>query len=330
MNRIWFAGLVLAGTMLASPTWLWGQSPAKQPTPAKAAAASPTPAKPASVEKPAEGAAANKAATESAAAEPQPYTLRYKFRPGEEIRWKTEHRSHIRSTVQGVSATAESFSESVKVWKVSAVDAEGNMTFEHSFASIKMRQKHSGKAELSFDSLTDDKPLPIFEETAKTVGIPLAEVTMDPRGKVVRRESKHKSSRDQGQMTMTLPENPVKVGEEWTEPLDYQVTAPDGTRRPIRARQVYRLKAVEHGIALIELETQILTPVNEPSVQAQLVQQETKGDVRFDIERGRIVGQQFDLDKPIVNFKGEGSSMHCRTRYREELLPEVESTARKE
>ncbi len=317
---------------------------APTPTPALAEPAAAKPEDPAPADEPSPTAPSDKATptTAEAAQSDKPaadqttedgkrtYALRYKFQKGETIRWRTEHRSNIRSTVKGVTAGAESHTESVKVWKVSAVDATGNITFEHSVASIRMRQKHSGQSEVTYDSLTDKTPPTLFEDVHKSIGVPLTVVTMSAQGKVLRRERKVMVGREDGQLTMTLPEQPVAVGDEWRDPLQYQVKAPDGTPRPIKAQQLYRLTSVEHGIAVIELETQILTPISEPTVQAQLVQQETRGEVRFDIEAGRIVRQQYDLDKPVVGFSGQDSSMHCRSRFSEELLTEAPATARKE
>lgn len=271
---------------------------------------------------------------ETAAPAAQTYTLQYKFQAGETIRWRTEHRSHIRTTVKGVTATAESYTESVKVWKIVEIDAEGNVTFENSVDSLKMRQKHSGSSEIEYDSLTDKDPPPVFAQAAESIGVPLAMIKMDPRGKILRRDNKRTASPDAGsdlaQISMTLPEKPVSIGDEWHDSLEYKVRGPDGGIHPIKARQLYILEDVRHGVAIVKLETQILTPVGEPSIEAQLAQKETRGEVRFDIAAGRIVGQEYDLDKPVVNFSGPQSSLHCRTRFTEELLGDVEPTAQKE
>ena len=50
------------------------------------------------------------AVSSAVAGEPEKYTLRYKFHPGETIRWEVEHRSNVRTTVSGTTQTAETLS----------------------------------------------------------------------------------------------------------------------------------------------------------------------------------------------------------------------------
>jgi len=61
-----------------------------------------------------------------------------------------------------------------------------------------------------------------------------------------------------------------------------------------------------------------------------VVQREGAGIVRFDIDAGRIIGQQMDVDKHVVGFRGEASSLHYVTRFREELLPDAVRAAEKQ
>src|SRR5262249_42858672 len=74
--------------------------------------------------------------------------------------------------------------------------------------------------------------------------------------------------------------------------------------------------------ATIQIETQIVTPLNDPAIEAQLVQRMTSGSVRFDIEKGRLISQQMDLDRHVIGFSGAASSMHCVTRFTEQFLPD--------
>ena len=42
--------------------------------------------------------------------------------------------------------------------------------------------------------------------------------------------------------------------------------------------------------------------------------------MRFDIDAGRVLGQEMDVDKGVVGFRGEASSIHYLTRFTEEFL----------
>ena len=86
------------------------------------------------------------------------YTLRYKFHPGETIRWEVEHRSMVRATVSRTTQTTETLSNSVNVWRVGKVQPDGTATFEHRVEWVDMRHKLTGRGEVHYDSRTDKKP----------------------------------------------------------------------------------------------------------------------------------------------------------------------------
>jgi hypothetical protein len=64
-----------------------------------------------------------------------------------------------------------------------------------------------------------------------------------------------------------------------------------------------------------------LTPVNNPKIQAQLVQRMTQGVIRFDIDAGRVLSQKLELDERVLGFQGPESSLHYLGRFTEEYLP---------
>jgi hypothetical protein len=53
------------------------------------------------------------------------------------------------------------------------------------------------------------------------------------------------------------------------------------------------------------------------------MQRDSSGTVSFDIQTGRVAGQQMDTDKRVVGFRGQASSLHYRTRFTEELLAQT-------
>lgn len=259
------------------------------------------------------------------------YTLRYHFQSGETVRWNVSHRNRIRTTVAGISQTAESTSDSVKVWRVSEVKPDGSVTFVYSVEQVQMRQLLSGRDELRFDSESDeDQPLG-FEQVAAAVGRPLSTVTLSDRGEVLKRERdpdlQTTPVENEGDITVPLPEEPVAVGEKWSRPHEVQVRTEAGGAKTIRTRQTFTLDSVRHGVAAIRVRTTVLTPVRDPAIEAQLTQCAASGEVRFDIDAGRVLSQQMDTDKRVVGFRGEASSLHYQTRFAEELLPAELRTA---
>ena len=256
--------------------------------------------------------------------------LRYKFTPGETLETEVVHRTKVKTTVQGTTQTAESQSTSVKVWKITDVTDEGTVTFDHMVARVEMWQRTSGRQKVRYNSDTDTKVPPGYEHVAEAVGVPVSTVTMSARGKIITR----KEHRDQPmgvstQMTMPLPERRIAIGESWSSPLEIDVARKDGSIKKIQTRQKFTLGKVADGVATIKVDSQVLTPVHDPAIEAQLIQRLSQGTVRFDIDSGRVLSQQLDLDRHVIGFSGAASSMHYVTRFTEKLIRPSEKTARR-
>lgn len=258
------------------------------------------------------------------------FRLRYKFRPGETVRWEVEQQAQIRTTVSGTTQTAETTTTSTKAWKITNVDPQGAATFVHSVEAIDMRHKLTGRQEVRYNSRTDKEVPDGFQDAAKSVGVPLTEITMDATGKVLKREEKRPSATNpNSQITLPLPGEAVAVGHVWHHPYEVSANAKDGSVKKIKVQQRLTLVDVKNGVATIKIETQVLTPIHDPQIEAQLVQGDTNGTIRFDVDAGRLLGMQTDLDKHVVGFQGESSSMHYLMRLTEKLLPPSSATAAK-
>jgi hypothetical protein len=255
--------------------------------------------------------------------------LRYRFEPGETLRWKVTHRNRTRTTVSGTTQSAETTSVSVKVWEMKEIRPDGTATFVHSVEDVDMWQKMTDRAEVRYDSQEEGKAPRGFEHLAQSVGVPLATVTMDPQGRVLKRE-RHEAkaaAKSKGLVAIPLPDEPVAVGERWSKTEEIRVRPNMGSFRTIKARQTFELEEVETGVATIRVSTQILTPIDDPAVEWQVVQHEKRGTVRFDIGAGRILSQHLEVDRRVVGFRGETSSLHYATQFDEELLPKIAATA---
>jgi hypothetical protein len=259
------------------------------------------------------------------------HLLRYKFALGDLLRYRVAHATNLRTTVDGTTQQVKTDSDSVKVWKVTDVLPNGEIEFIHIVESVKMTNEAPGQPPRTFDSTSPNPPAPGFEAAARNVGVPLLLMRITPQGKVVSRDEKVPQAvkpTDDMPITLELPEQPVAEGERWSHVYDIMVKKASGVDVQIRTRRACRLKQVRSGVAIIEVEYQILTPV-DPYIRAQIVERLTKGVVRFDIERGRIVQQQHDVDRREVGFAGkqQASSMSFVARTQERLLPPTPETA---
>ncbi|MBN1394904.1 MAG: hypothetical protein JW959_07765 [Pirellulales bacterium] len=269
------------------------------------------------------------------------YTLRYRYKPGETVRWLVEHRSKVRATVSGSTQSTETLSISMKAWRVSKVNPDGTATFEHRVEWVDMRQKLTGRSEVRYDSRRDEKPPPGFETAAKSVGVPLSVVTMDPCGKIVERrdakprppaapETENQTPKHESCISIPLPEEPVPIGHTWTVPQNIDIPVPSGAVKRIKAVQRFTLEEVKTSVATIRVSTDVLTPIDDPAIESQLVQRESAGRVWFDIDAGRVLRQLMETDKHVVGFRGDASSIHYVNRFSERLAAGPARTAGKD
>lgn len=246
--------------------------------------------------------------------------LEYKFAAGDVVRSKITHLSTVDTKIKGVKQTAQSRSISTRKWQVEKVDDDGLVTFVHSVENINMWQKVTDRPEVSYNSETDELPPAIYAQASKSVGVPLSRITIDPQGRLVKREHLGGTPSSESQILAILPEDPIAVGAAWYSPDDLTVRAGNGSLKRIKTRQVFRLVNVSAGVATITTETQVLTPIDDPMLKVELIQKLTKGKLRFDIEQGRILSQQIDLDETVIGFQGEESVMNYLGRMTEELV----------
>ncbi|NLS97099.1 MAG: hypothetical protein GXX96_33600 [Planctomycetaceae bacterium] len=264
------------------------------------------------------------------AADGEKYLLRYQFKPGETVRWRVVHLAEVKTTVGGSTQTTESVSKSIKIWRVTEVTEDGAATFEYMVEQVDMWSKITGRQEMTYNSTTDEKVPVGFESVADSVGKRLSLITLNDRGEVIGRKDEHvgTTSPNEGQVTMTFPEEPVAVGETWSFPYEMVIPTNNGTVVKLNTQQKYSLERVKNGVATIEMATVILTPIHDPAIEAQVIQRQTEGTIRFDLDAGRVLSQQMDLDKRVLNFAGknEPSSLHYLTRFTEDLVTEPPQT----
>ena len=260
------------------------------------------------------------------------HLLRYKFAAGEVLRYEVDQRSSVRSTIEGTTQEAQTKTVSLKAWKVIDVMPSGEIELINLVERVRMENKLPDRATMVFDSTSGEDPPPGFEDATKAVGVPLSAIQLSPRGKVIKRDVKHHQPAADPYETITLllPEDPVAVGDSWTEPQEITVQLPEGGTKAIQVRKKHTLESVKTGVALIKTEFQALSPLT-PTIEAQIDHRFITGELRFDIKRGRVLSQQQDVDNRVLGFAGPSSSKHLLSRMQEKLLDaEKEEVASRE
>lgn len=254
--------------------------------------------------------------------------LQYKLKAGEQLVSKVVHFAETRTKMSGHEEASNSRTITEKVWDVSAVNAKGEMTFEYRITSVELAQSVGEGEELKYNSQTDAEAPDMFKQVAETVSKPLAKVTINPQGQIISREGNLKSPQlGMGELTLPLPVDPIAIGGQWSVPREVRVKSENGVHKTIKVRELYTLKKVSAGVATISIQTQPLTPVNDPGTESQLIQQLSQGEIKFDVDRGRMMSKQLNWSDEVVGFRGPETSLRYEAKFTEELLPQTKRTA---
>lgn len=250
--------------------------------------------------------------------------LRYRLSAGQELHSEVVHMATTDTRISHLDEHSESRTVSRKVWEVTNVDAAGNMTFVHRIAAVELSQRIGEGDEMSFDSRSAEPPAPMFNKLAETIGQPISIITIDPMGRVVEREDRHHSPNlGMGDITLAFPEEPVGVGSSWSVPREVRCRRDDGTTKLIKLREVYAVEKISAGVVTISMRAEPLTPIREPELQAQVVQQLSQGKLKFDNDAGRLISKELNWDDKVVSFAGPNSLMEYSARYSEQMLESV-------
>jgi hypothetical protein len=249
------------------------------------------------------------------------YDLRYKLSTGDILRYEVTHRASIRSTIDQTTQAAQTKTDSVKLWKITDVLPNGDIEVVNVVERVRMMNQLPDHDPTEYDSSRDTTPPPGFEDAARAVGVPLSVLRITPRGKVISRNVKvhQQSVEEDAPVVLRLPAGPVTIGETWDESFEVKVALESGGTKSIQTRRRHKLTGVANGIATIEVTYQVLSPI-DATAECQLVQRLMDGEVKFDIEAGRVVSQQMEIDKRVLGFAGPTSSMHYIMRMEEKLV----------
>lgn len=249
------------------------------------------------------------------------YKLQYKLQPGERIVTKVTHFADTRAKMSDHEEISASRTTSEKVWEVTSVNAEGEMTFVYRINSVNLAQRVGDEEEQKYNSETDTEVPDMFKTVAETVAKPLATVTINSQGQVVSRDNDTKApTLGMGDLTIPLPETEVKLGGNWSVPREVRVKSKNGIYKKIKVRELYTLNKVSAGVATIRIVTQPLTPVTDPSIEAQLIQQLSEGEIKFDISAGRLISKRLDWSDEVVGFEGPETYLRYDAKFVEELV----------
>ncbi len=252
----------------------------------------------------------------------QKFTLRYRFDKDEEVRWKVEQIATGRTKVAGKDESYSLRTNSTKRWKITSVDSRGNMTFEYMLEKLSLWNKIGEAEPSSYNSDKDVEAPAEFASDAEKVGRVLAKITIDPMGKIVHRDSDlvDSSSFGAGNVTVPFPDQPIAIDHQWSVPQELTARHDDGRVKQIKWRHLYTLKEVTDQVATIEFKSQILTPIEDPVIRAQIMQKVNSGLITFNLAEGRIVNKEINWDETVQGYAGADSKTEYLARMTESLV----------
>jgi len=249
-----------------------------------------------------------------------PVLLRYRFAPGQSLPMQVKHRARTETTMNGTTQVVETMTDSTRTWKVVSVDPAGTATLEHVVDDVTMTSRTSDQGEIRWSSRGGGEPPPGYELVPHSLGMPLVRMTVATDGRIVgRQELRPCPPAATGDLVVVpLPEAAVAVGAEWTVPQEVVVEVPNGPRKAVRTRLRYRLEDVADGIATIAVDTTVLTPIDDPRLEARLLERIWDGTIRFDVARGRVISRRTAIDRRVIGFGGPQSSVGYKASLEEE------------
>ncbi len=266
-------------------------------------------------------------AVRQAAEELATYRLQYNFQAGEVVRYKVEHLATVDTKISGTKQVSKSRSRSTKVWTVESAN-DKSFKFVQSIEDVRMWRKDDAKDAIEFDSTTDDDPPAEYKHVADSIGKPYATIKINRAGQVIARESQSRTpDLGFGSIVLPLPPGEVKIGHTWAVPKKLRLRERDGRTKEVKTQMKYRLEKVKTGVATISVRTEVLTPISDATLKSQLVQQVSNGEIKFDMDAGRMISKQLDWTESVIGFNGPSSNMKYLARFTETL--DATSTANK-
>ncbi len=230
----------------------------------------------------------------------------------------------VRTTVAATTQTAETTSTSEMVWRVvgGAARRLGHVRALWSIGSI-CGSNLTGSNEVHYDSRTD-----LVAAAGLRVSGPVgrrAAVDRHPgraRAKSLQRKRFPVKAAvgGEGEITLRLPEEPVAVGQQWSVPHDIELPLPNGGIRKIKARQTFALLGGEDGRGHRSTwRRRFFRPSTirrSSPIDSIRVGRARCGSTST---RAGFSRQEMEVDKGVVGFRGEASSIHYLTRFTEEF-----------
>jgi hypothetical protein len=253
------------------------------------------------------------------------YSLRYRFRKGDVIRYETTRVGELRIAVGTQSKSDVSRVKQVRRFEVKSVDESGAADLLMRFEFVEMSLQTNDGEPIVFRSNMSPEEIPrCFARVASKLTDAAPHFTVLPTGAPLNDDGellRPKEEEQETRLMLPLPVEPVAIGETWKYYNTVKVRLSEDVNRGIRLLTSCRLRSVKDGVARISFQTSSVSHVKTPAVKALLIEAFPKGHVMFDLEAGRIVRRVIRNDNSVYGVHGPGSVLTTSAESIEALLP---------
>ncbi len=251
--------------------------------------------------------------------------------------YQVEHESTLIIAKPELTERVKNEVRSRKNQRVVATDSAGNATLELAIDWVKMSAQFDDFEPVVFDSKHPDDCPQHYKGVSQVIGRPLARVRVSPRGELLSSTSllnpavlaaahmqpanDPKESNDpMRNFLVEFPEEPLKVGEGWTDTYKVKVQLTRRLSQNVTMQRSYELAEVKDNLATIKMRTALITPIADGRILAQLIQMTPSGTIVFDVDRGRLVSRTLTIDKTEFGVIGGNSSMQAKSKRKERWI----------
>ena len=270
------------------------------------------------------------------------YLLRYRFQQDEVLHYQVDHETSMTTTTPQHAEKVSTTAHSKKNHRVVDLDSKGNATLELMIESARMSAQFGDEKPKVFDSRNPKDCPPVYSHMKAIIGQPLARVQVSPRGELLATRpqlphavlAKANLVKKDGSLSneaaqnflIEFPEEALKIGAGWTNTFKVKVQVSPRLSQNVTFQRSYELTEVRGNLATIRMWTDLITPIGDGAILAQLIQMTPKAEIVFDLENGRIVSRTLTVDKTEVGVINGGGSMQAKSKRVERWIdPKAET-----
>ena len=260
----------------------------------------------------------------------QKYLLRYRFEPGQKLRYLTVQTATMDAAREDNKKSDRSEVEQRRLFTVEKIDDAGVAHIAMQFEFVRMQLQANGGEPVVFRSDMKPDEIPkMFQMTADRLRGSAARYQVLATGEsnpAIEKVVKTSANTDSGQKSeagtflMPMASDLIAVGDSWKDVQSVSVRVTDKINRKIEILRSFRLESVDGDLAKIKFTSSIISPIHSPSIRAQLIQSTPRGTLTFDIAQGAMVRKDLRFDQTVINGAGENTVVSSYGTYTEELL----------